>query len=91
MSAKGIIYKADGTTEGFTSAEDSPSLKELQTIVGGKIKFIFLAKGDVLVVKEDVHKDVELLENVQATKLLMEDGQKGFITGNVLLMKSDLL
>ena len=90
MSVTGAIINTDGNTSQFTSEHDSPTLKELQRIVGGYIEFIFLSKNQVLVINED-SKNKNLSINKTATEMLRMEGREDTILGQVLLINSDAI
>ena len=72
--------------------DKTPSLKELQDWVGGKIEKVTLKNGDTLVFNEDGIM-LDLRANQEATKVYKKNGgmRTNLIRGNAVIVKKGLL
>ena len=94
MSVELIVLEA-GKSEGYVqSYPESPSLADMQEIVGGYIELVHLNESQYMVVNEDGHI-LELPYNQLANKMLAqlrpEFATRNVIVGNVFLIdKKDI-
>jgi hypothetical protein len=89
MSVEVIVLEA-GKSEGYVqSYPESPSLKEMQDLVGGYIELVYLNEKQFMVVNEDGHS-LGLPYNQAANNILAiqrpEFSQRNVIVGNVFLI-----
>ena len=72
--------------------DKSPTLKELQEWVGGKIEKVTLKNGDILVFNEDGIR-LGLRTNQEATTIYKKNGgmRINFIRGNAVIVKRGLM
>jgi hypothetical protein len=86
------IYRADGSQELATPKNRKDfSLEELQKIVGGYTKAIYLADDKIMVVNQD-GKVENLGLNVRATEIIRKNfDTKDWIVGDVLVCDSRYL
>ena len=70
----------------------TPSLKELQELVGGKIEKVTLKNGDTLVFNEDGIR-LDLRANQEATTVYKKNGgmRVNFIRGNAVIVEMGLM
>jgi hypothetical protein len=84
IKAKGIKISTDGTSEEITFESNFVNLKEMQTIVGGHIEFVYLPNNIILVVNEEGK-----LNNLPVNEIVTSFYYpliKDVIVGNVLLI-----
>ena len=80
------IYRTNGTSEPFVFKARYPTLDEMQAVVEGYIKAVYISDADVMIVDDEGAIKVGRQLNAQASKLARQA-----IYGNVIVMPRRLL